>query len=200
MALVATEIVLRFLAMDGRLSGMALTGVARLLESILMILIVLRFGKGLQDIGLHRLTMGRGLKQGIAWSAGFGALTAIAAAVMIGAGLDPFAYIAVAMPPDSADIILLFCTAGVVGPVAEEIFFRGLMYGFFRRWGIVPALFLTTVVFVLAHSVTHPIPLPQIVGGFVFALAYEVSGSLITPIVIHILGNSAIYALSLLFS
>jgi membrane protease YdiL (CAAX protease family) len=35
------------------------------------------------------------------------------------------------------------------------------------------------------------------VGGIVFAVAYEVEGSLMVPITIHVLGNMAIFALSL---
>ena len=34
----------------------------------------------------------------------------------------------------------------------------------------------------------------QLVGGILFAVAYEVEGSLMTPIVIHVLGNMGIFA------
>jgi membrane protease YdiL (CAAX protease family) len=40
--------------------------------------------------------------------------------------------------------------------------------------------------------------LAQIIGGIVFALAYEASGNLLVPITIHVLGNLAIFTLSLL--
>lgn len=199
-AVFAIEVTTRLPGVVGRFNDLALTGVVRTLQSAVVILIVWQFGKGLHDIGLDRSSMGGGLKQGIIWSAGFGMATAIIAAMTHAVGIDPIALIAGSVPSDSEGIILLFGVAGFVGPVAEEIFFRGLIYGFFRRWGILLALFLTTLVFVLAHPVIHQIPWTQIVGGLVFALAYEVSGSLITPIVIHILGNSAIYTLSLLLS
>jgi len=42
------------------------------------------------------------------------------------------------------------------------------------------------------------IPLPQVVGGIVFAVAYEIEGSLMVPITIHVLGNLAIFTLSLM--
>jgi hypothetical protein len=35
------------------------------------------------------------------------------------------------------------------------------------------------------------------VGGIVFAVAYELEGNLMVPITIHVLGNTAIFALSL---
>jgi len=35
-----------------------------------------------------------------------------------------------------------------------------------------------------------------VVGGIVFAIAYETEGSLMAPLTIHVLGNTAIFALS----
>jgi hypothetical protein len=39
----------------------------------------------------------------------------------------------------------------------------------------------------------------QAIGGIVFAAAYEVEGKLMVPISIHVLGNIAIFSLSILF-
>jgi hypothetical protein len=39
--------------------------------------------------------------------------------------------------------------------------------------------------------------LTQAVGGILFAVAYEVERSLLVPITIHVLGNLAIFSLSL---
>ena len=86
---------------------------------------------------------------------------------------------------------------GIISPVAEEIFFRGMLYGYFRRWGIWAALLLSTVVFVMAHAIFHRVPLPQIVGGILFALAYEKEKNLMVPMTIHVLGNLAIFAIAL---
>jgi hypothetical protein len=41
-------------------------------------------------------------------------------------------------------------------------------------------------------------PFPQAVGGIVFAIAYKVEGNLMVPITIHVLSNTAIFALSLM--
>jgi len=38
----------------------------------------------------------------------------------------------------------------------------------------------------------------QMVGGILFTVAYEVEGSLMVPITIHILGNMDIFTLSLI--
>jgi len=52
---------------------------------------------------------------------------------------------------------------------------------------------------VLAHPIFPGIPLPQVVVGIVFAVAYEIEGSLMVPITIHVLGNLAIFTLSMMF-
>jgi membrane protease YdiL (CAAX protease family) len=51
---------------------------------------------------------------------------------------------------------------------------------------------------VLAHPISRGFPIPQAAGGIVFALAYEIEGSLMTPIVIHVLGNLSLFTLSLI--
>jgi membrane protease YdiL (CAAX protease family) len=80
--------------------------------------------------------------------------------------------------------------------VTEEIFFRGILYGFFKRWGKWTAIVLSSLIFVLFHPL-NGFPLPQAVGGVVFALAFSTSQSLLAPITIHVLGNLALFALSL---
>ncbi|HUT70213.1 MAG TPA: CPBP family glutamic-type intramembrane protease [Desulfatiglandales bacterium] len=79
------------------------------------------------------------------------------------------------------------------------IFFRGMLYGFFRRWGIVVALLISTATLVLTHPVFPTIPLPLLVGGIVFAVAYEVEANFVVPITIHGPGNLAIFTLSLIY-
>jgi hypothetical protein len=98
------------------------------------------------------------------------------------------------------DLALFFLVGGMVGPAAEELFFRGILYGFFRRWGVIVALILSTLIFVLCHPIGHGIPVTRVVGGILFAVAYEVGGSLIVPITIHTLGNLAIFTISLILA
>jgi uncharacterized protein len=173
-------------------------GVTRFLEIILIILIFLIWGKGVSSLGLARSKMATGFKKGLIWSAGFGIITLCVFLILFVAGANPLIFIHTDLPKTCNELIYYFFIAGVVGPIAEEIFFRGIIYGFFRRWGILIALVLSVLFFVLAHPHTPRIPLPQIIGGIVFAVSYEVEGSLITPITIHSIGNITILTISFL--
>jgi len=181
-----------------KIAPMVVTGVVRLIEITLIITIVFVWGKGLPSIGLAPSKMVKGLIKGLAWSAGFGIITFFAFIALFLVDINPLALIHTRLPAKSGEIVLFFLVAGIIGPVAEEIFFRGIIYGFFRRWGVLAALILSSVIFVLAHSTLSVIPVPQIVGGIIFAIAYEKEGNLIVPITIHILGNMAIFTVSLI--
>ena len=78
------------------------------------------------------------------------------------------------------------------------IFFRGLVYGYLRRWGPAVAILGSTIAFVAVHPNLQQLPLAQIVGGLLFAIAYEVEKKLMVPIVIHSTGNLALFSLSLI--
>lgn len=171
--------------------------VARFLEIILILFFVETWGKGFSTIGLARPNIFSGIKKGLIWSAGFGVLALLAFIVLFLSGMDPLKLLRTPLPSKQGDILLFFLVGGIVAPVAEEIFFRGILYGFFRRWGVVVALVLSTFLFVLPHLGTHGLPITQVVGGLLFAVSYEVGGSLMTPITIHALGNLAIFTISL---
>ena len=178
---------------------MIILGGARLLEILLLILIVVTWGNGLSSIGLARSEMVSGLKKGLMWSAGFGAITSIACIGLFAASINPLTFIRARIPTQASDLILFFIVGGILGPVAEELFFRGILYGFLRRWGVIVALVFSTLIFVLCHPINSGIPITRLLGGILFAVAYEISGSLIVPITIHGLGNLAIFTLSLMF-
>jgi len=172
-------------------------GVARLLETVLIILIVSTWGEGLESIGLARSEVVPGFKRGLTWSAAFAVIASLAFAALFLAGTDPLKLLLPRLPTEPSALTLLFLIGGMVGPIAEEVFFRGVLYGFFRRWGIAVALVLSTLIFLLSHGFVHGVPVTQAVGGILFAAAYEVEGILTVPITIHCLGNMAIFTLSL---
>jgi len=173
---------------------MLVTGVVRLLEIITIIITVINWGNGLPSIGLDR-SITEGFKKGLLWSAIFGLITGFIFLILYIAGKNPLTLIHTRLPENRYDLFLFLCIGCIIGPVAEELFFRGILYGFFRRWGISAALCFTTIIFIFAHHNTGTIPVTQAAGGIVFAVAYEIEESLLVPIIIHILGNTAIFLL-----
>lgn len=152
---------------------------------------------GLGTIGWQPRQWSEGLKKGVIWSAGFALLTACAMAVLALMGKSPLTLLRSPLPSAKTELLLFFLTGILIAPVAEELFFRGILYRYFRRWGVAMALIASTALFVVLHA-HRGLPVTQIVGGLLFAVAYESSGNLMVPITIHALGNLAIFSLSLL--
>jgi membrane protease YdiL (CAAX protease family) len=174
-------------------------GIARIIETALIIAIVVRIGKGASSIGLNPSEMTVGFKKGLIWSVGFGVVAGISFVILSLFGFNPLAMVQVQLPAGIGVVMMYIIISVFIGPIAEEVFFRGIIYGFFRRWGIIVALVASSLLFILAHFAIRRVPVPQVVGGIVFALAYEIEGSLMVPITIHILGNMAILVVSLIF-
>ena len=200
-AVFSVETSLKILVSTGNYSSLiilVILGLARVAETFLILFAVLIQGDGLASVGLKPSEMVSGCFKGMIWSAGFGLIAALAGAVLLISGIQPVTLIRSNLPVMKRELALFFVIGGVVGPIAEEVFFRGIIYGFFRRWGILTALVLSTLVFTLSHPFVSGVPVTQVVGGILFAIAYEVEGCLVTPILIHILGNLSIFTLSLL--
>ena len=151
---------------------------------------------GLQVIGLGRQSLLPGLRSGLIWSAGFAAVAGLAALGLGMAGFSPLAMIRTPLPPEPSGKVVFFLVGGIVAPAAEEIVFRGLLFGYLRRWGVPAAVLISTALFAAIHP-GAALPVTQIVGGVVFAVAYQASKSLVAPMIIHMLGNLAIFSLSL---
>jgi membrane protease YdiL (CAAX protease family) len=148
-------------------------------------------------IGLGRGELPTGLRWGLLGAALF-ALAALGGGLVLHLlGFQPLALIRTPLPAATSERLLFFLVGGGIAPIAEEVLFRGYLYTYCRRWGVLTALTLSTAVFVALH-LPSGLPLTQILGGIVFALAYEGSGSLLAAILIHGLGNLAIFSLSLI--
>lgn len=83
--------------------------------------------------------------------------------------------------------IFLACT---IGPIIEEIFFRGFCYpAFKKKWGTKWGMVLSAAFFAGIHNSLFAF-FPIFVLGLAFAYVYEKRGSLVPSIVMHILHNS----------
>jgi uncharacterized protein len=196
--LVAIEGLARWAIVQRGIYPLTGIGLARLIDIAWMVLVISRSPRGWSQIGLVRAEWLLGLKKGFFWSAGFGILAAAGYMLLHLIGFDPMRI----LRPNPAVLLdkpaLIYGVGGLIAPIAEEMYFRGLMFGFCRRWGFWPALFLSTLVFTLMHGGALGTAIPQLVGGIVFASAYEIEKSLLAPIAIHVLGNTAIFTLAFL--
>lgn len=178
-------------------SPMLLLGGMRVCDIFVVSLLLSRHWNGAPPPGGRGSFFRTGMCRGALWSAGIAVLTVICFLVLSALGHDPLGMIRHPLPGTRMGIAGYFLVGGLLSPVAEELIFRGLLYGYFRRWGILPALIISTLLFVLAHMPGPFIPIAQLLGGVIFAVAYEMEKNLIVPIVIHISGNMAIFGLCL---
>ncbi|MBF0528880.1 MAG: CPBP family intramembrane metalloprotease [Deltaproteobacteria bacterium] len=175
---------------------LTLVGIVRVMEIGLLTYLATRGNQGWSVFGLKREAIGPGLKSGLIWAAGCGVVTGLGLSALSLVGINWRECFAGRLPIRPSDFLWFLSIAALVSPVAEELFFRGVIYGYLRRWGTVPAGLLSMIAFVLAHRSWSPVPVQQIAGGLVFFIAYEYTGSLLTPIIIHVLGNLALFGLT----
>jgi uncharacterized protein len=199
LAIVATEALVPLLLVRLPISGMVALGILRLIQSIVLLALV-HLSDG--DVDWHVIGLGRGTRaRGWRWGLMGAALFALAAlgggTALYLLGMNPLRLIHTPLPAATGQKALFFIVGGCIAPITEEVFFRGYLYTYCRRWGVLAALALSTAVFVALHLPTG-LPITQLVGGVVFALAYEYSESLIAAFLIHSLGNLAIFCLSLI--
>ena len=189
-ALVAlVELASHAIAASGRFATPAILAAGRSLQAGLLLGAIFARKKNLSCIGLDPSTVQTGIRKGLLWSAAFGVAAGVLAALSIVAGVDVTSMILPDVPSGKEEIVTMLLVVGVAAPVSEEIFFRGILYGFFRRWGVLAAVAASTVFFVAAHSTGGGFPLIPAAGGVALSLVYEKEKNLLVPAVVHVLGN-----------
>ena len=196
--IVVVEIAIRFLINRGIFTHLTGLGLARAAQIVLLLVIVKVRQQHISTIGLAWSNFHIGLKKGLIWSVSFGVAAAIGLLFVHLAGFKISGLFRMQLPADSSRLVIFFVVGVLIGPIAEEIFFRGILYGFLRRWGAPTAIVLSTMLFVLPHTSGSVVPVTQLIGGILFAVAYEVEKNLLVPIIVHCLGNLAIFTLALL--
>lgn len=93
------------------------------------------------------------------------------------------------LPAETKFAFLLFGAVGA--PIAEEIFFRGYVFGLFRRAGSIGSgIAFSGFLFAAAH-ITDPYNMPIIwLFGCILAWLYHRTGSLLTSMTAHSVNNS----------
>jgi hypothetical protein len=95
-------------------------------------------------------------------------------------------------------VVGMILIGGILAPLAEEVIFRGLLYGWLRRFmGLLPATFLSAAIFGLVHGML-PVIAAAFVVGLVLAYIYERTGSLWAPTIVHATQNCV--AMTIMFA
>lgn len=93
--------------------------------------------------------------------------------------------------PNSLLSILILLMGFTVGPLVEEIYFRGFLYNAFkRRIGLLEATILQAVLFAAVHGAGFMVSILYFLSGVILAIVYEKKGALIYPTAVHVLINA----------
>ena len=104
---------------------------------------------------------------------------------------QPPAFLSLALSCDTTGFILLAIAAAIIAPVAEEILFRRVIYGYIAaRVGIAGSVVLTSMLFAMIHDSFAQFPALFLLG-VAFQLTYLHFHSLYPSIVLHFLNNGA---------
>jgi CAAX protease family protein len=108
-------------------------------------------------------------------------------------GVDPTQQALSQAPEKTGLFPLVFVSAAIVAPVAEEIIFRGYFYKAFRdRFKPSYAIVLSAALFSVLHL--ELLATAQLfVIGIALAYVYEKTGNLMAPITLHVLNNAVAF-------
>ena len=89
------------------------------------------------------------------------------------------------------NFVVTLLGAGLLAPISEELYFRGLIHRWFQpRFGFWVRVVLSSTIFGLAHYDSAAVIISGFIMGVALAVAYERSRSIWLPITIHVLNNS----------
>jgi uncharacterized protein len=89
------------------------------------------------------------------------------------------------------DVVMLAILVAIIVPIGEEIFFRGLTYGAFRRRLGRHAAVLASAAFFAAAHLSLVTLLPIFILGTILTYLYEYTGSLVPGMIAHAINNLA---------
>ena len=106
---------------------------------------------------------------------------------------NPQAGLVTAAQGTLAQFGLTLLVAGLAVPFGEELLYRGVLYTWLRRWGIVIAASGSALVFGFTHGLNVVFP-ATVLLGVLLALAYERSGSIWPGVVGHVVYNLLVFS------
>jgi membrane protease YdiL (CAAX protease family) len=179
------------------LCGVVVQSAAKAVAAVMLILLAASVvERGLDGFGLTRNRLVRDVAWGgigylVVWSVCFG----MAQIVVLIAG-PPRQHAVMNLVHSAAvprwGVICLWLSAVLVSPVAEELFFRGLLQTVFRGYLDRPwlAIGVASLAFGMVHWSQPQYVVPLTLLGLALGYLYEHTGSLVGPVILHILFNS----------
>lgn len=147
-----------------------------------------RGAKGIKEI-LRRLGVRAFEPSALKWMAAAIGAYLLFTAVYVALVVEPHQEdIAEALGPVAVQVLLI----AIAAPIAEEVCFRGMLFGGLReRLPRLAAALVSGVIFGGLHATTGVTAVPPlIVFGFLLSLLYEKTGSIVPGILLHMLNNS----------
>jgi membrane protease YdiL (CAAX protease family) len=173
-----------------RINAAAVTFLARTMDMILIGLFLRSKNLHFSDLGLNKAAFRRGFFHASLWA------VVLLIFWFLFTGFTG-AHLKIGMTMKSLNIYhsldqaIVFFVVILFGPAVEEVVFRGWLYGALRnRLGTAPSVFISSVLFSLAHGKEGSPIILTFLGGILFSLSYEKSRSLVTPMILHSGGNA----------
>lgn len=157
-----------------------------------------RFWPNRSYFRLHWADFRRHWKQGVGWGLVLGlggwALTILSvflAETLSGQAVEFAGNNPLTSVPLGWSWVPMIASMVVLAPVTEELFMRGMFYGWLRsRWGVWAGLLVSSVIFSLLHVSVMPYAFLEIfLVGLGAAVLYERTGSLAPAMMVHGMNN-----------
>lgn len=102
------------------------------------------------------------------------------------------------LPSKQLILVYLLLFISIIGPISEEIFFRGFLYKSLRtKFNVKTGILINSIIFAFLHI--EPIGFAAIfLLSIMLSYIYEKTGSLVAPITAHIIHNTMVSAFMLL--
>lgn len=164
---------------------------------VVLVFTVVKYANRLSDLGLRPFKPGRVITLAVVWWLAIRAVvlvySVVATTIAERFGARPPAELASRVPElfgSGAVGFLLACAVAIlIGPIVEEVYFRGFMYPAFKRaLGTWPAIIVSGAIFGVFH-VNPWLIFPTSLMGMAMAYLYEKEGSLAAPFFLHALNN-----------
>ncbi len=176
------------------------------LAALFIIFLIRRLGHRLSDLGLSMKDFFRNIGRGLVGYVAvlpvlFITLLVVVLVAKVLSYEPPPQNVVQIYLKDSSQSYLLFFTFFVagIGPIMEEIFFRGFTYKAFRgRFGVIPAMILSSLIFAAFH-VNLAAFLPIFILGMMLCYLYEKTGSLVPSMTAHVVHNLLMVSFTLGF-